>query len=429
MATLSGTVTLQSDSSPVAGADVLALSNAVLTDTFTVTVATDLFTSTTAGHGLVNGNVLRFTGAALPDPLIINKDYFVVEAAADTFKVSETKGGAVLTITTTGTPPHTFTAKVWSVAGSSISLPTTGNYSIDTGAVTGPFSMHCEKVDASSLVSTGKANVTSGLFPETLTPTPDLWWRSDDVTLFPSLRNDGVNNYVTQITNKSPVGAVYNFTQATELAQPVYLSTGVRFTDETVSGVAGNNTFLTSTGLSNILHSATASYYASIVIKGQTGVAADNREGTVFCGDTFGNHTALRIVRNTSTDYVINLRIAGAVEYISPNLHPMGDDSYVVTFTVNRNTNTLNLYLSSFDGVTVTNQTLFTDAALTGVTTSGQANFFLGGASGNIATTAMTNDVSEFIFGGNSADGSAYLDPATTLLDLHNYMVTQHLTA
>ena len=164
MAELSGTIRLQSDNSPVEDADVLALSNAVLTDTFTVTVDPgNVFTSTTAGHGLVNGNVIRFTSTTtLPAPLEINTDYFVISTdTADTFKVSSVdKGGTSVVITTTGTGTHTFTAKVWSVAGSSISIAA-GAYAIKTGTDDGPFGMHCEGLDgATVLVSTGKANVT-----------------------------------------------------------------------------------------------------------------------------------------------------------------------------------------------------------------------------------------------------------------------------
>ena len=128
MATLSGTVQLQSDNSLVEGADVIALSNAVVTGEFTVTVDPgNVFTK--IAHGLAVGNVVRFTSTTtLPAPLAINTDYFVISTdTADTFKVSDiAPGGASVVITNTGTGTHTFTAKVWSVAGSSISLPTTG---------------------------------------------------------------------------------------------------------------------------------------------------------------------------------------------------------------------------------------------------------------------------------------------------------------
>lgn len=52
-------------------------------------------------HGLANGDVVRFTNSdgGLPTGLTSNHPYYVVSAATDTFKVSETSGGSAVDIT------------------------------------------------------------------------------------------------------------------------------------------------------------------------------------------------------------------------------------------------------------------------------------------------------------------------------------------
>jgi len=57
------------------------------------------------GHGLVNGNVISFqlgVGGALPAELSLNRWYYVINRAADTFQVSLTPGGAIVTFTDDG---------------------------------------------------------------------------------------------------------------------------------------------------------------------------------------------------------------------------------------------------------------------------------------------------------------------------------------
>lgn len=71
-----------------------------------VDVATDTITIT--GHGLTDGTRVQFTnsGGALPAGLSASTDYYVRDAATNTFKVSLTNGGTAVDITTQGTGVH-----------------------------------------------------------------------------------------------------------------------------------------------------------------------------------------------------------------------------------------------------------------------------------------------------------------------------------
>lgn len=63
---------------------------------------------TWAGHGLVNGNRVRFsTTGTLPTGLTAGTTYYVVGAAAGTFQVAATPGGAAIATTGTQTGTHT----------------------------------------------------------------------------------------------------------------------------------------------------------------------------------------------------------------------------------------------------------------------------------------------------------------------------------
>jgi hypothetical protein len=67
---------------------------------------------TSAGHGLVDGDLIHVsTDNTLPDGLSASTDYYVIEAATDTFKVSATSGGSAVTIGDTGTGTHTYHLK------------------------------------------------------------------------------------------------------------------------------------------------------------------------------------------------------------------------------------------------------------------------------------------------------------------------------
>jgi len=71
---------------------------------FTVNTTTNVFTS--AGHGLDDGEMIRFeTAGTLPEPLediSTGAIYYIISATTDTFKVSLTSGGTEIDITTSG---------------------------------------------------------------------------------------------------------------------------------------------------------------------------------------------------------------------------------------------------------------------------------------------------------------------------------------
>ena len=71
------------------------------TITLTPDFTTDVFTA--AAHGLINGTeVLIDAATTMPVGLLANQIYFVVNATANTFKVSLTAGGAAVDYTTNG---------------------------------------------------------------------------------------------------------------------------------------------------------------------------------------------------------------------------------------------------------------------------------------------------------------------------------------
>ncbi len=77
--------------------------------TFTVDTSTDVFTAT--GHTYINGQRVRVSqsGGALPSPLVANTDYYVRDAATNTFKLALTSGGTAIDITTAGSGTLTVT--------------------------------------------------------------------------------------------------------------------------------------------------------------------------------------------------------------------------------------------------------------------------------------------------------------------------------
>lgn len=75
--------------------------------TCTANASTNFITS--AGHGLSNGYILKFsTTTTLPAGLSTNTAYFVINKTTDTFQVSLTSGGSAVDITDTGTGTHTW---------------------------------------------------------------------------------------------------------------------------------------------------------------------------------------------------------------------------------------------------------------------------------------------------------------------------------
>ena len=88
----------------------IQLTTLVKSGTVTVTSATPGVVSWTA-HGMVNGQPVTFASTlTLPTGLTANFTYYVVAAAANTFQVASTVGGAALATTSTGTGVITCTA-------------------------------------------------------------------------------------------------------------------------------------------------------------------------------------------------------------------------------------------------------------------------------------------------------------------------------
>lgn len=66
-----------------------------------VNVTSNVFSAT--GHPYQNGDVVTLsTIGSLPAPLVSSRDYWIVERATNSFKLSETAGGTAIDITTTG---------------------------------------------------------------------------------------------------------------------------------------------------------------------------------------------------------------------------------------------------------------------------------------------------------------------------------------
>jgi hypothetical protein len=65
------------------------------------TATTDVITSN--GHGLSNGQRIKFSGAGLSAPLVAGTVYFVRDVTTNTFKVAATSGGAAINLTTNST--------------------------------------------------------------------------------------------------------------------------------------------------------------------------------------------------------------------------------------------------------------------------------------------------------------------------------------
>lgn len=75
-----------------------------------VNTSTDVITLTL--HGLVNGDTVRFStssGGTLPAPLVTNRNYFIRDADANTFKVSDEVNGSAVDLTDTGSGTHKVT--------------------------------------------------------------------------------------------------------------------------------------------------------------------------------------------------------------------------------------------------------------------------------------------------------------------------------
>lgn len=75
--------------------------------TFTADAGTDTLTST--AHGLSNGDVVLLTSiGTIPGGINTAVSYYVINATANTFQISENRGGSALDITSTGVDTHTW---------------------------------------------------------------------------------------------------------------------------------------------------------------------------------------------------------------------------------------------------------------------------------------------------------------------------------
>lgn len=59
-------------------------------------------TVTKNGHGLLDGDIVRFSVITTTTGISVDTDYYVVNATTNTFKVSATEGGSALPLTTDG---------------------------------------------------------------------------------------------------------------------------------------------------------------------------------------------------------------------------------------------------------------------------------------------------------------------------------------
>jgi hypothetical protein len=75
---------------------------------FAANAGTD--TITAAGHGLQNGETVRFKGADLPAPLTQSTVYFVRDRSTDTFRVATTSNGSAIDFTDAGSGTMRFIA-------------------------------------------------------------------------------------------------------------------------------------------------------------------------------------------------------------------------------------------------------------------------------------------------------------------------------
>ncbi len=86
----------------------------------TVNISTDVFTKT--AHGLTNGKIIRFSSVGGVTNMSTTYFYYVRDATADTFKVSEYSGGAALNLAGSAASPLTIARSSLAWDGSSLSM-------------------------------------------------------------------------------------------------------------------------------------------------------------------------------------------------------------------------------------------------------------------------------------------------------------------
>lgn len=118
----STTITMASTTGITAGMQVTGIGTP-LTTPIAVTFQDSGDTVTLVAHGLSNGDEVSFAAITSTTGIIINKIYYVVNAAADTFQVAATLGGAALSLTTDGSGTLRYRTEVVSiVANTSVTL-------------------------------------------------------------------------------------------------------------------------------------------------------------------------------------------------------------------------------------------------------------------------------------------------------------------
>lgn len=125
----STTITMANTTGITAGMQVTGIGTP-LTTPIAVTFQDSGDTVTLVAHGLSNDDEVSFAVITSTTGIIINKIYYVVNAAADTFQVSDTLGGAALPLTTDGSGTLRYRAEVVSVVPNTsitISRPATSS--------------------------------------------------------------------------------------------------------------------------------------------------------------------------------------------------------------------------------------------------------------------------------------------------------------
>ena len=79
-------------------------------------------TVTEVAHGLSNGDEVSFATIVTTTGIVVNTIYFVVNAAADTFQVAATSGGAALALTTNGTGTLRYRTSIAAIGAGTITL-------------------------------------------------------------------------------------------------------------------------------------------------------------------------------------------------------------------------------------------------------------------------------------------------------------------
>jgi hypothetical protein len=105
--------------------------NSITKTVDSINVGTDFITK--SSHGLNNGDTIKFISTKiLPQPLLTDTTYYVINKTTNTFQISTTSGGSVIDITTPGTGTLSFY-----YTGISISLIQTGSQTVTSVQTTG----------------------------------------------------------------------------------------------------------------------------------------------------------------------------------------------------------------------------------------------------------------------------------------------------